>query len=59
MISKLLETIHLLTEGNENGAVQKLQDLLNQIEALREKKLSNEQADFIVFKIQTIINLII
>ncbi len=56
--SKLEDTIHLLAVGNENGATHKLMEFTSQAEALREKKLTNEQADYLISEAQRIIDLI-
>jgi hypothetical protein len=56
--SKLEDTLHLLDIGNENGAVHKLMDFMSQVEALRGKKLSSGQADYLVTEAQRIIDLI-
>jgi hypothetical protein len=59
LTSKLEETIHLLNMGNDNGAVHKLMDFMNQVEALRDKgKLENWQADYLIAEAQRIIDLI-
>ena len=58
LTSKLEEAILLLNKGNENGAIHKLMDFINQVEALRDEKLTNEQADYLIAEAQRIINLI-
>ncbi len=59
LTSKLEEAIHLLNMGNENGAIHKLTDFINQVEALRSKgKLADWQADHLVTEAQTIISII-
>jgi len=58
LTSKLGEAIHLLDRGNENGAIHKLMDFINQVEALRDKQLRNEQADYLIAEAQRIIDLI-
>jgi len=58
LTAKLKGVLHLLDKGNENGAVHKLMDFINQVEALREKKLADEQADYIISEAQRIIDLI-
>jgi len=58
-LAKKLEEAHrLLEKGNENGAMHKLMDFINQVEALRGKKLTNEQADYLTSEAQRIIDLI-
>jgi len=58
LVSKLKETIHLLDAGNENGAIHKLVDFIDRVEALRGKKLTNEQANYLIAEAQRIIDLI-
>jgi hypothetical protein len=58
LVSKLKDALHLLDMGNENGAIHKLTDFIDQVEALRGKKLTNEQADYLVSEAQIIIELI-
>jgi len=58
LTSKLEDALHLLDIGNEDGAIHKLMDLISLVEASRGKKLTNKQADFLVFKAQRIIDLI-
>lgn len=55
---KLKGAIHLLDMGNENGAVHKLMNFMNQVEALRGKKLGEEQANYLMADAQRIIDLI-
>ena len=56
LTSKLDDAIHLLDAGNENGAVHKLMDFIDQVETLREKKLTNVQADHLISEAQRIID---
>jgi len=58
LTSKLDDVLHLLAIGNENGAIHKLMEFMSQIEALRDKKLYNDQADYLVSEAQRIIDLI-
>ena len=58
MTSKLDDAIHLLNKGNENGAIHKLMGLINQVEAQRGKKISEEQADYFIAEAQRILSLI-
>jgi len=58
LTSKLEDTLHLLAIGNENGAIHKLMDFISQVEALRDKKLSSDQADYLISEAQRIIDLI-
>jgi len=53
---KLEDTLHLLEIGKEGGATHKLMDFICQVEALRGKKLTEEQADFLVYQAQKAIN---
>jgi parallel beta-helix repeat protein len=56
--AKLKTAIHLLDMGKEDGAVRKLTAFTNRVEMLREKTLTNEQADYLVAEAQRIIDLI-
>jgi len=56
LISKLEDVLHLLEIGKEGGAARKLMDFISQVEALRGKKLTDEQADFLVYQAQKAIN---
>ncbi len=59
LTSKLEEAVHLLNMENEVGAIHKLMDLIDQVEALRSKgKLEDWQADHLVTEVQTIISII-
>jgi parallel beta-helix repeat protein len=58
LISKLDNAIHQLNKGNENVAINKLTVLMSQIEALRDKKLTSNQADYLLAEAQRIIDLI-
>ena len=59
LTSKLQEAILLLNNGNENGAIHKLMDLINEVEALRDKgKMEDWQTDYLITETQTIIDLI-
>lgn len=58
LTAKLDAAVHLLNKGNENGAIHKLMDFINNVEAQRGKKLTDEQADYLVEEAQRIINLI-
>lgn len=58
LISKLKGVLHLLDKGNENGTIHKLIGFINQVEALREKKLADDKADYLVSEAQRIIDFI-
>jgi len=58
LTSKLEGALHLLEIGNENGAIHKLMDFMNQVEAQRDKKLTDEQANQLIAEAQRIIDLI-
>ena len=58
LTSKLDNVIHLLDKGNEKGSTHKLIVLLNQVGALRGKKLTTEQANYLIAEAQRIIDLI-
>jgi PKD repeat protein len=53
---QLDEAIHLLNPGNEIGAVHKLMDFINKVEALKDKKLTLEQANYLIAEAQGIID---
>jgi len=56
--AKLKVAIHMLDLGEEDGAIRKLTAFINRIEMLREKTLTNQQADKLVLEAQRIIALI-
>jgi hypothetical protein len=58
LVGKLEASLKLIAKGNEVGAIHKLMDFINQVEGLREKKLSNDQADQLISGAQRIIDLI-
>lgn len=58
LTSKLDDVIHLLEKGNDNGAIHKLMDFIDQVEGLKGKKLTDEQADYLIAEAQRIIDLI-
>jgi len=58
LTSKLDNAIHQLNKGKENVAINKLTALTNQVEALRDKKLTPEKADHLISEAQEIIDLI-
>jgi hypothetical protein len=58
LTSKLSAAINLLNLGNENGALHKLDDFISNVEAFRGKKLTDEQADYLVSEAQKIIGFI-
>jgi len=58
LTSKLYEAIHLLNIDNENGATHKLMEFIDQVKALRNKKITNEQADYLISEARRIIELI-
>ena len=55
---KLENAIKSLDQGNEAEAVEKLLSFIDQAEALRDKKLTTEQASLLIAEAQKIINLI-
>jgi hypothetical protein len=57
LTSKLNNVIHLLDKRNEKGATHKLIVVVNQVEALRGKKLTIEQAEYLISEAQRIIDL--
>jgi len=48
----------MLDLGKEDGAIRKLTAFINRVEMLREKTLTNEQADYLISEAQRIIDLI-
>ena len=58
LTSKLEGAMYLLDIGNKNGAIRKLMGFINQVEALRGKKLTDEQVDCLISEAQGIISLI-
>lgn len=56
LTSKLLGALKLLDKGNTNGASHKLMDFINQVEAMRNKKLNEEQAVMLIEQAQEIID---
>lgn len=56
LTSKLNAAKHLLDKGNENGAIHKLSDFINQVEAQRGKKLTDEQANYLIAEAHKIID---
>jgi len=53
---KLKDALHLLNKDNVNGAVHKIGDFIKHVEAMREKKLTNEQADYLIEEAQKVID---
>lgn len=58
LTSKLEAAYHLLNKDNRNAALQQLKAFVKKVEALREKKLTSERADYLIAGAQRIINLI-
>jgi len=58
LTSKLDDAIHLLSIGNENGAIRNLTEFIHQVETLRNKKLEDDEADYLIAEAQRIIDLI-
>ena len=58
LTSELVGVLRLLDKGNENGATHLLRAFMNEVEALREKKLTSTQADFLISEAHRIIDLI-
>ena len=56
--TKLKAAVHMLDMGKEDGAIRKLGAFTNRAEMLREKTLTNEQADELVSEAQRITDLI-
>jgi len=58
LTGKLQDAIRLLNNGNENGAIRKLMDFIDQVEAKRDKKITTEQADQLIATTQAIIDVL-
>ena len=58
LIAKLKVAEHMLDMGREDGAIRKLTAFINRVENLRNKTLTNEQADYLRTEAQRIIDLI-
>ena len=58
LTSKLEGALCFLDKGREDGASHKLTGFKNQVEALQGKKLTDEQADYLISEAQRIIDLI-
>lgn len=56
LTSKLKSSMNSLDNGRENAAINKLEAFINQIETLRGKKLTNEEADLSILAAQRIID---
>ncbi len=54
--AKLKVAIHMLDMGKEDEAIRKLTAFINRVEMLREKTLTNEQADYLATEAQRIKN---
>jgi hypothetical protein len=58
LLSKLNRIIKLLERGQNNVAINQLNAFINEVEALRGKKLTNEQADYLIGEAEKIIYVI-
>jgi hypothetical protein len=58
LTAKLKTAIHMFKMGKEDGAIRKLTAFINRVEILRNRTLTNEQADYLITEAQRIINLI-
>ena len=56
--TKLNRALHLLDAGQEKRAIRRVKTFMNQVEGLRGKKLTNDQADYLLPVAQRIIDLI-
>lgn len=56
--AQLKAAIHMLDIGKEDRAIRKLTDFINEIKKLRETKLTNDQADYLMTEARRIIDLI-
>jgi parallel beta-helix repeat protein len=59
LVGKLNDALKFLDKESEKGAIHKLMNFIDQVEAQREKKLTNEHADQLTSEAQIIIGLII
>lgn len=57
-LSVTLASLEALNSNKRNDAISKLEAMINETEAQREKMLTNEQADYIISEAQRIIDLI-
>jgi len=57
LVMKVVDASHLYDKGNVNGATHKTEDFIEQVEAQRGKKITNEQADPLVSKAQRIVEI--
>lgn len=55
LTSKLEAAAFLLSQNNLNAAAHKLEDFIKNVEALRGKKLTDEQADILIARVQEIL----
>lgn len=53
---ELTNVIKSLEKGQNNTAINQLNAFINEVKAQRGKKLTNEQADYLITTAQTIIN---
>lgn len=58
LISKLESALNLLDSNKEDGAVHKLEIFMKKVQFLRGKKLTDEQADYLISEAQRVIDLI-
>lgn len=58
LIAKLKVAEHMLDMEREDGAIRKLTAFINRVETLRNKTLTNEQADYLKTEAQRIIDVI-
>jgi hypothetical protein len=56
LTSKLQNAIQSLDNGQQNAAINKLNAFINEVQAQRNKKLTNEQANTLISEAQRIIN---
>jgi hypothetical protein len=57
-LTSALDALDALNADQRNDAINKLNAFINEVEAQREKKLTNEQADYLAAEAQRIIDLI-
>jgi hypothetical protein len=58
LTAKMKAAIRIFEMGKEDGAIRKLAAFINRVEILRDKKLTNEQADYLTMEVQKFLDLI-
>ena len=58
-LQNVQDSLEALNADNRNDAINKLNAFINAVEAQRDNKISNEQADYLVAETQRIIELLL